>query len=58
MKKKPKKLSARARKKELTGINLAAIHKKLAVIDQHLLAITMDITDLFNRVDRLEGKKE
>lgn len=32
-----KKLSVRARRKELTGINLAALHKRISRLEAHML---------------------
>lgn len=45
-----KKLTPRARKKELTGINLASIHRQLCILYDFL-------TQLEKRIAKLERKK-
>lgn len=52
-----KKLTKRARKKELTGINLAAIYKRLEKVEQEYLICYSNLKRVFARVVALEKKK-
>lgn len=53
---KPKK-KAKKKPQDATMRNVRAANKKFKQIDQHLKAITLDLMDVFKRIDRLEYLK-
>lgn len=54
---KQKKKSKKRAPTDSTIRNVRAANKKFEQIDQHLKAITLDLMDVFKRIDRLEYLK-
>lgn len=52
-----KKLSKRARRKELTGINLEASKRRDRMLDTRITILEIDIVQIWRRLKKLEARK-